>query len=224
MTRVRKEAADISTIYFKVNGRMYDFVAGQYIAVYATVDEQSLAKAYSLSSAPHETEGAITVKRIGAMSGYVCDLRPGDTFSISTPFGFFNVQSDAPIVAIAAGVGIAPIWSIVKDELARDASRHISLFHSAPTHSHLVFAGEIDKLRPRHQNLTYTAFVTQEDIPQLLHRRFTVADDISPDMISNAQFYICGSEVFVRDIWQQLMRAGVDEVRVVTETFFEKNS
>lgn len=224
ITRITKEAADIVTLYFTIDGSMYGYEAGQYIAVYASLSGSTTAKAYSLSSAPHEPEGAITVKAIGAMSNYLCSRQPGDILTISSPFGFFNVQSNDPIVAIAAGVGLAPIWSIMKDELKHAASREITLFHIAPYAEQLVFSGVIKKLLPNHNNLTYHPFITREDVPGSIHRRFTVASDIAPHMVQQGQFYVCGSETFVRDIWQQLMQAGVDESRVVTETFFERVS
>lgn len=223
ITRTVQEAPDVTTLFFTINSGMHSYVAGQYIAVYVEKDGKKLTRAYSLSSAPHEKEGAITVKDIGAVSGYLCALQAGDIVEISDVFGFFNVQNDMPIIAIAAGVGIAPIWSIVKDEVQQQTSRTIDLYVTAARAEGLVFQKQIDKACAQQPNLRATYFTTQEVALGTVSRRFTVADDITSEALRAGQFYICGSEQFVRSVWLQLMRAGVEETRVVTETFFESS-
>ena len=49
--------------------------------------------------------------------------------------------------------------------------------------------------------------------------RFEVAKIVAetPD---DARFLVCGSLPFVRDVWQKLTAAGVDESHISTETFF----
>ena len=39
---------------------------------------------------------------------------------------------------------------------------------------------------------------------------------------NDAHFLVCGSLPFVRDVWQKLTAAGVDESHISTETFFEQ--
>lgn len=219
--RTIKEADDVTTLFFNIDDGLYEYVAGQYIAVYVVVNGVAYAKAYSLSSAPDEPEGSITVKNIGTVSGYLCGLQPGDELCISSPFGFFNAQNDAPIVAIASGVGIAPIWSIIKDEMKYNPDRSITLFHTAKTRDGLIFQEQLKRISAENPSLRNVYFVTQQPADGCMQRRFSVAEDITPDMITAALFYVCGSETFVRDMWRQLMAAGIDEQRVVTETFFE---
>lgn len=223
ITRTVQEAPDVTTLFFTIDGAMHSYVAGQYIAVYVEVHGQRLTRAYSLSSAPHEKEGAITVKNIGVVSGYLCALHPGDSLEISDVFGFFNVENDLSIVALAAGVGIAPIWSIVKDEIHRKSNRSIELYLTAPRANGLVFKTDIDTTQAQYQHFTATYFTTKEVTPGAVSRRITIADDISVEALRTSQFYICGSEQFVRALWLQLMQAGVEETRVVTETFFESS-
>jgi len=223
ITRVDQEAPNIVTLYFTVNGATLPFTAGQYITVYFDETAVKTGKAYSLSSAPGDDELSITVKRIGEFSERLCALKPGDTLTVSSPYGFFNVQDDSPIVGIAAGVGIAPIWSIIRDELAQAQMRSVELFLTAPTTNELVFRHRIDDLFASHLNAAATYFVTRESAcaPELQTRRFVVKNDISIMLLARAQFYVCGAQAFVHDMWRQLMEAGVDEQRIVTETFFE---
>lgn len=221
---VVREAPNISTVFFTVE-KPFCFTAGQYISVYFEQTNKKAGKAYSLSNAPSDKYLSITVKNIGEFSGLICNLKPGDKFTISSPFGFFNVNDNLPIVAIAAGVGISPIWSIIKNELLVNNERDISLYLTAPTLNELVFKDKINKLFAGKANARQNYFATQEKINQDLikNHRFSVSRDISKKAIEYSRFYICGSEEFVRSIWQNLMEAGVDENRVVSETFFESS-
>ena len=51
--------------------------------------------------------------------------------------------------------------------------------------------------------------------------RFEVANIVS-EVPNDAHFLVCGSLPFVRDVWQKLTAAGVDESHISTETFFEQ--
>jgi len=46
--------------------------------------------------------------------------------------------------------------------------------------------------------------------------------NIVGEVPSEAHFLVCGSLPFVRDIWQKLTAASVDESHISTETFFER--
>lgn len=223
VTRVIQESPRISTIYFTIDGGAFPYIAGQYISVYFDQTSKKSGKAYSLSSAPHDPELSITVKKIGEFSGLICALKPGQHIQVSSPFGFFNVNDTAPIVAIAAGVGISPIWSIIRDELSADNKRKITLYLTAPYDEELVFHDAVNDLFEGCENAEAHYFVTQEKSSKGKHRRFTVNSNLSSNTCAVSQFYICGSESFVRGIWHQLMEAGVAEQRIVTETFFESN-
>jgi len=46
--------------------------------------------------------------------------------------------------------------------------------------------------------------------------------NIVSEVPSNAHFLVCGSLPFVRDVWQKITAAGVDESHISTEAFFEQ--
>lgn len=221
ITAVVRESSDVTTLHFTVDNRVLKYTAGQYICAYFSIPGQPEGKAYSLSSAPHEPTMAITVKQIGAFSERLCALCVGDTLDISRPFGFFNTQDALPIVAIAAGVGVAPVWSIVKDVCVNEDARSLSLHVSARVQEGLVFRSQVQTLFAKSPQRQAHWYVTQGPPGSTIGRRFSVSRDIGTEVAAQARFYVCGSEAFVRSIWRQLMAAGVDEMRVVTETFFE---
>lgn len=224
VTRVVQETPTVKTIFFTVEGSVLPFTAGQYVTVSFTEGDTKTGKAYSLSSAPQDPEMSITVKHIGAFSGRLSALRVGDSFLVSKPYGFFNVQSDAPITALVAGVGISPVWSIIRDELHHSPERPVRLLCSASCADELVFKDAIQELEQKHPSFVAQRFTTQSTAENTLSRRMEVHEDVSDEELERSTFYVCGSQNYVSSLWRQLIDHGVDESRVVTETFFEANA
>lgn len=216
--KIEQNSDDICTIYFDSTDRNYVYKAGQYITVYFEGSSTPHGKPYSLSSAPSDKHLSITVKRIGEFSRRIHNLHVGDTMLISEPYGHFYVPDDKPIVAIASGVGIAPIWSIVKHHAP--LGRQIELHYSNATEEAVVFKDEIESVlkiaggRLRH-------YITRGPTSHT-PRRVNVSTDI--DTTRDVRYYLCGSQDFVTSMWRQLRDCAVDVRNISTETFFESTS
>ncbi|MBF1024725.1 MAG: hypothetical protein HXK98_02440 [Candidatus Nanogingivalaceae bacterium] len=212
IVRVRQENPEVATLYF---ARPFDFMAGQYITVFIEGSQVREGKAYSISSRPHEELMSITVKNVGGeFSSYLCSRRVGDTLQISRAYGDFNPQTERSLVGIAAGCGLSPIWSILAD-----AQQPTFLYFSQKSPEYMVFSEELAA-----SNIMVKKFSTRQHVEETdgwRNGRFEVAKIVS-EVPSEAHFLVCGSLPFVRDVWQKLTAAGVDESRISTETFFER--
>jgi len=212
IVRVRQENPEVTTLYF---ARPFDFMSGQYITVFIEGSQVHEGKAYSISSHPDEELMSITVKNVGGeFSSYLCSRRVGDTLQISPAYGDFNPQTDRPLVGITAGCGLSPIWSIMAD-----AQQPTFLYFSQKSPEYMVFKDELAV-----SQIQVTKFSTRQHIEETdgwHNGRFEVAKIVTetPD---DAHFLVCGSLPFVRDVWQKLIAAGVDESHISTETFFER--
>lgn len=215
-----ENTSDVVTIYFTVDGRSLAYEAGQYITVYFDETDVKTGKAYSISSAPGSKYSSITVKRIGLFSGLIWKLKPGDEISISNPYGFFGATSIKPIVAIAAGVGVSPIWSIIQHELASGVNKSIRLLYSNKTDEDIIFRRSIEELSALKSCFEHEFFVTRQSDTNNIPRRLAATDIIQTGSLEN-QYYVCGSQDFVSSIWRQLIDAGLPEDSIATETFFE---
>ena len=83
----------------------------------------------------------------------------------------------------------------------------------------MVFADELAA-----SNITVKKFSTRQQVEETdgwRNGRFEVAKIVSK-VPNEAHFLVCGSLPFVRDVWQKLTAAGVDESHISTETFFEQ--
>lgn len=96
-------------------------------------------RAYSMANYPEEKGIIMLNVRIatpppnvpdappGVMSSYIWSLKPGDKVTISGPFGeFFAKDTDAEMVFIGGGAGMAPMRSHIFDQLKRLGSQRKS--------------------------------------------------------------------------------------------------
>lgn len=215
------DTPDVITLDFIVNGKPLSHTAGQYITVFFDDTDIKQGKAYSISSSPHDAHTSITIKKIGLFSGKLHALQVGDSLVISTPYGFFNAKNNKPIIAIAAGVGIAPIWSIIRYEYSKIGTHPTTeLLYSNKSHDDITFRSAIDRLSEQETTFSRQYFVTREPKTEYVPRRIDVGMDIGT-VDEDHNFYVCGSADFVGAMWRQLTRAGVSERSISTETFFE---
>ncbi len=70
----------------------------------------------SLSAVPTETSARITVRSLGRGSAAVARLRPGTRVSIEGPYGMFTetARTAPQLAVVAAGIGIAPLRSLLE--------------------------------------------------------------------------------------------------------------
>lgn len=216
--RIVQESPSVVTLYFE-RPSGFCYTAGQYITVFFDDTGVNEGKAYSLSSQPGDFDLCITVKKIGLFSGRLHDMKAGDTLCISPAYGMFNAFRDAPLVALAAGVGIAPIYSIIRHDVFRGSDRPIRLVYTNTTDDEMVFKKELDQLAHSTNGFDVTYIVTRQDDSEYTGPRMNGAD-IARDY-PDRMVCICGAVDFVRDMRRQLVEAGIGEEAIMTEVFFE---
>ncbi len=141
--------------------------AGQSIAVHAPMppesEEAERVRYYSLAEVPYENDGKtrlrVCVRRCSpvnaqtgeekpvSVSNYLCDLTPGDTVTVSGPFGLpFRVPDnhEANLVLIGTGTGIAPFRAFVKHlyQNVPDWKGRVWLFYGAHSGLELIYMND----------------------------------------------------------------------------------
>ena len=118
---IERNTSEAVVISFEVPDRLkskYSFSSGQYISLEAEISGSLLRRSYSLCSTPQQNILSIGVKEVpnGVFSSYINQsLRVGDILNVSTPDGrfVFDLENEnSSILAIAAGSGITPIFSL----------------------------------------------------------------------------------------------------------------
>ncbi len=206
------------------NGSVPNYIPGQFITVYHPSSNIVEGKAYSISSSPHEQTLNITVKSIGEFSSMLFCKRPGDTIKASLPYGYFYTESDTtPLVMIAGGIGIAPLYSMIIHNLKNFPKRNLTLLYSNKTHEDVVFREELNKLHlSKECNYSHKLFLTRQSnhIGNFTFRRLNQKDFSTDRYPTDTEYLVCGSINFVRSIWTKLRDLNINESRIYTESFY----
>lgn len=226
--RVERESEDIRSFYLQPpTGVTVDFAPGQHLPIRLATGEQPLIRTYSLSSAPSDGELRISVKAQGPASRHLHEqVRVGDHLQVRAPMGSFTLKRDSarPVVLIAAGVGITPLLSMLR-ELAAGPARRVHLFQSARTLGQLPFQREIAELRQRAPHLQIHRALSRPEDSAVLGVDFEQQGRLDIEAIrtrlplDDYDFYVCGPGEFTQAIYDGLRGLNVADGRIHAETF-----
>jgi len=187
------------------------FEAGQHIEVSLPAG----TRRYSLSGSPGSRALRVSVERhpAGKGSGYIHEqVAIGHTLWASAPKGDFTLdaQHDAPVVLVAGGIGITPLWSMLH-ELARRGEETL-LVWSVREREDAIFEAERDLLEQiAGERLRVHIQVTSEQgriTPDALERIWPQRD---------ARVYLCGSRGF--DVAMREHINALPVTRITSESF-----
>jgi 3-ketosteroid 9alpha-monooxygenase subunit B len=173
-----------------------------------------------MSSAPsvdHELQ--VTVKRVpdGVVSNWMNDkLAVGDEVETTLPAGIFCLGEGAgDIVAFAAGSGITPVISLVKEALAT-TSRRVHLLYANRDLESTIFRAELDALVARHPDrLRVRHHLDVEDG----YVDAAVTRDFAGVPAADADVYVCGPTPFMDIVEGAMLGSGLDPAQFHIERF-----
>ncbi|HKN54427.1 MAG TPA: ferredoxin--NADP reductase [Amycolatopsis sp.] len=209
------ETPDARSVVFSIppeHDSAFSYTAGQFLTLRIPSDRcGSVARCYSLSSAPHEGRVQVTVKRTGYGSGWVCDhLRPGMEIDVLAPAGVFTPSSlDGDFLLFAAGSGITPVISILKTALERGSGRVVLIYANRDEQS-VIFAGELADLAARYGDRLVVVHWLEslQGLPGVAGLRGLAAPFASYDV------FLCGPAPFMDAAQEALTALGVSRVHV----------
>lgn len=211
----------------------YRFIPGQYLTFKKQFDGTEIRRSYSICSAPYESELRVGIKKLpgGLFSSFANDvLKEGDELETGEPKGRFvlQVEPDATrhFVAFAAGSGITPILSMIKDVLRNEPKSRFTLFYGNRQTGSVIFREEIEALKNRHiERFSVHHVMTGEDLgSELMTGRMDkekigcfVGKLFDPKEVDG--FYLCGPEQMIHAASDVLQESGVEKERIHFELF-----
>ncbi|MCP4645426.1 MAG: NADH:ubiquinone reductase (Na(+)-transporting) subunit F [bacterium] len=210
---------------------------------YKSVVTEPVERAYSMANYPEEHGIIMLNVRIasppprapegtppGIMSSYIFDLKPGDEVTIAGPFGeFFARDTDAEMVFIGGGAGMAPMRSHIFDQFKRlSAKRKVSFWYGARSLREAFYVDQFDKIQEENENFTWHLALSEplpEDnwtghvgfIHQVLHDSY-LKDHAAPE---DCEYYICGPPMMNSAVTNMLDNLGVEPENVMFDDFGE---
>lgn len=204
------------------NGKMPEVKAGQYISVRVFVKGQDLIqpRQYTVVKAD-ATSLTIAVKKVEAVekspAGMVSntlhnDINEGDVVEVSFPVGEFNLpEGNGELCLLSAGIGITPLFAMLKEAVQKDPTRKISFVHVCKNKEAIPFREEL-ALVVKEGNASFEVFETSE------HGR--PSEDFFKSLVSQgADYCICGPVPFMELAASELVKNGVAENKIHAEKF-----
>jgi 3-ketosteroid 9alpha-monooxygenase subunit B len=218
VTRVIDETIDAKSFVLETPTSL-SYRAGQFLTI-AVPSERAgaVARCYSLSSAPHENELTITVKRTvdGYGSNWLCDnVQAGQTITALPPSGAFTPASyDSDLLLFAAGSGITPVISIAKAALA-GGQRNVVLLYANRDERSVIFARQLVQIAEQfpHRFLVVHWLEALQSLPSERHIHNIATHFHTYDS------YICGPAPFMSTVMGGLAKAGFPSGRCHREVF-----
>lgn len=164
----------------------------------------------------------------GQMSSYVFSLKPGDKITVYGPFGeFFAKDTDAEMVFVGGGAGMAPMRSHIFDQLKRlNSRRKISFWYGARSMREAFYNEEYDQLAAENDNFSWYLALSDpqpEDnwdgltgfIHNVLYENY-LKDHPAPE---DCEFYMCGPPVMNAAVIKMLEDLGVERENILLDDF-----
>jgi Na+-transporting NADH:ubiquinone oxidoreductase subunit F len=205
-----------------------------------SVVEEDVVRAYSMANYPDE-KGVVKFNiRIatpppgsegipcGEMSSWVFGLKPGDKVKVYGPFGeFFAKDTEAEMVFIGGGAGMAPMRSHLFDQLKRlDSKRKISFWYGARSLREMFYDDEYDQLASDNDNFNWHVALSDpqpEDnwdgltgfIHNVLFEEY-LKNHPAPE---DCEYYMCGPPMMNAAVIQMLTDLGVEPDNILLDDF-----
>ncbi|QDU81865.1 Na(+)-translocating NADH-quinone reductase subunit F [Polystyrenella longa] len=203
--------------------------------------EDETIRAYSMANYPGE-QGIIMLNvRVatppprapdgippGRVSSYIFNCKPGDKVTISGPYGeFFINESDAEMVYIGGGAGMAPLRSHIFELFKTgQTNRKVSYWYGARSLREMFYEDEFEALEKEFDNFSFKVALSEpmpEDnwtgyqgfIHQVLLEKY-LKDHPSPE---DLEYYICGPPMMLSAVRKMLDDLGVEPENVRFDDF-----
>ena len=233
VSNINKETHDSVSISFDISTqhlKEFNFTPGQYIVIKTNINGDDCRRSYSICSSKNEIL-TVAIKKVenGKMSTYINEkLQVGDTVEIQPPQGNFkleniNLSNTRKFVAFAAGSGITPILSMIKEISINEKNTQFLLFYSNKTKSDVMFSSQLNELMS--DNIIVRFLYSRETADNDLYRG-RINEQKAKDLLKSEMpylnadaFYLCGPEQMIFSTKNVLESFGVDNSKIKFELF-----
>ncbi|MGD9808811.1 MAG: NADH:ubiquinone reductase (Na(+)-transporting) subunit F [Deferribacterales bacterium] len=201
--------------------------------------KEGVQRAYSMANYPEE-EGIVKLNvRIatpppnknvppGIGSSYIWSRKPGDKVTITGPFGeFFAQDTKNEMVFIGGGAGMAPLRSIIFDQLKRlGADRKISYWYGGRSKKELFYLEDFEALEKEFENFSWHIALS-DPLPEdnwtgytgFIHK--VVLDNYlkNHEAPEEIEYYLCGPPMMIGAVKTMLDSLGVEPDNIYLDDF-----
>ncbi len=191
-------------------------------------DAEGNSRMFSLLNSPAEKERITFATRMRdtAYKRVLSKMNIGDTLQLANPHGSFTLHDDItkPAVFLIGGIGITPVYSIIKDTVEKQLPHKLFLFYSNRRPEDAAFLQELTDLSNKNPNFTFVPTMTEKEksnaiwngeygyITKLMIEKYVTN-------LHTVIYYLSGPESLVGAMRKLLNEAGVNDDYIKTEEF-----
>jgi CDP-4-dehydro-6-deoxyglucose reductase len=203
------------------------FTPGQFVSFTDIVGGKKITRAYSIASAPDETnrfELCLNLVTDGHLSPRLFSMQPGESVEMLPPLGQFVIRHpDRDAILIATGTGIAPFRSILRAHLG-DASRAFTLLFGVRHEHSLMYRAEFEEMARRYSQFRFLPTLTRPgpdwtELTGRVQQHLIEALGKQPGPRSDVDVFLCGLKAMVDDVRNILKGMGFDRKQILYEKY-----
>jgi Na+-transporting NADH:ubiquinone oxidoreductase subunit F len=208
---------------------------------YESKIDEPVSRAYSMANYPEEKGVILLNIRIaspppkspgnvppGKMTSYLFNLKQGDKAIISGPFGeFYAKDTDAEMLFIGGGAGMAPMRSHIFDQVKRlKTKRKLTFWYGARSLQEAFYINDFNEIQSACENMNwhlalseplpedqwtgYTGFIHQVVLDNYL-KTHPAPEDV--------EYYLCGPPQMLNACMKMLHGLGVEPGNILYDDF-----
>lgn len=222
--------------------KKFVYLAGQFVQFYipdsANAKKENL-RSYSIASAPNDKDLKFCIKLVpnGKSGEYLKKIKIGESIKFGDPLGrFTNINSKSSLYFIATGAGIAPIMSIIRNELIDKKNiQPMHLLFGVRSENDIFWTEILDNLKEKYKNFDYKLTLSQSS-PEWKGLKGRVTDHLLKKISAkgavpvygmgpasgwekNSHYFICGKMAMIDDVNGLLKTRGAAKTNIHFEAF-----
>lgn len=225
MKKATRHKDNVISYYIQAQGGQFKpFVPGEHIVIQVRIGENWVERAYTLSDLSEEGKLRITIKK--EETGFFTKWLFNNTLEqlsiyCSQPQGNFtlNLDSDAPILCVAGGIGITPFITFAKLLQKHPNKRRMHLIYIARAKDDFLFLDDFNQITKQSPAITFMLW--EKKVSGVLPDE-KIAEAIK-NLEEDSDIYICGPEGFEVSILNSLNKLNYNPNKIHTEKFTYAN-
>jgi ring-1,2-phenylacetyl-CoA epoxidase subunit PaaE len=239
--RTVMETADAISVYFNTADLTdsFRYIQGQYVILHFDIDGKHYSRAYSLFTAPFETDIAITVKRIKGdiVSNFIYDnIKESSVLQINFPRGNFNTKLSPKNNKnyYFFGSGITPLLSNIKMILKTEPLSTIYFLYGNRDKKSIIHFKDLEELKKQYPNRLFIQYEFESENDGFSRTKFGNILSLKTGLIDKkcvlfflnkylaekeSEYFICGPAVLMDNVEQVLHSIDVDKKKIHIERF-----
>ena len=236
ISALHRDTRDAVLITFEIPASLaseFIYQPGQHLTLRADIQGEEVRRSYSICSAVQDDALRIAIKKVsdGVFSTWATSsLEVGSVIDVMPPTGNFHLPFDASsqrrYLAVAAGSGITPIFSIIKSTLLAEPQSSFTLIYGNRASSTVMLRDDIANLKDQFLDRLSVIHVLsreKQDI-DLFNGRIDAEkfNQLAAQWISLADIdhaFICGPQTMMVQVSECLKSFGMSSDHVHMELF-----